>query len=117
MVESLERGAEKLPAADRLRLVEHILTSFDQPDPAIDAAWAAQGRTQAGGLCPGRDHGARRGGRVRQAPDLTGDLYCDAQRGNQGYNRNDCRNNSCDLRNDFKGNREIQMSLQTSDQA
>jgi putative addiction module component (TIGR02574 family) len=31
--------AERLPAADRIKLVEHLLTTLDKPDPEIDQAW------------------------------------------------------------------------------
>ena len=32
--------AERLPAADRIRLVEQLLVTLDKPDPDIDTAWA-----------------------------------------------------------------------------
>lgn len=34
--------AAKLPPSDRLQLVETILATLDKPDPAIEAAWAAE---------------------------------------------------------------------------
>ena len=34
--------AERLPAADRIRLVERLLATLDTPDPSIDRAWAAE---------------------------------------------------------------------------
>ena len=37
---SIAEGAERLPAADRIRLVEHLLATLDEPDPDIDRAWA-----------------------------------------------------------------------------
>jgi len=42
MIETLEKQAERLPAAEQLRLVEHILSTLDKPDPEIDAAWAIE---------------------------------------------------------------------------
>ena len=42
MIESLEKQAERLPASDRLRLVEHILSTLDKTDPEIDAVWAVE---------------------------------------------------------------------------
>jgi putative addiction module component (TIGR02574 family) len=39
---ALENQVEQLPPADRLRLVEHILTTLDKPDAEIDAAWAKE---------------------------------------------------------------------------
>jgi putative addiction module component (TIGR02574 family) len=35
--------AERLPAADRIRLVEHLLMTLDKPDPEIDQAWVDEG--------------------------------------------------------------------------
>jgi putative addiction module component (TIGR02574 family) len=37
---SIAEEAERLPAADRIRLVEHLLATLDKPDPDIDRAWA-----------------------------------------------------------------------------
>jgi putative addiction module component (TIGR02574 family) len=37
---SIAEEAERLPAADRIRLVEHLLATLDRPDPEIDRAWA-----------------------------------------------------------------------------
>jgi putative addiction module component (TIGR02574 family) len=34
--------AERLPAADRIKLVEHLLTTLDKPDPEIDKAWVEE---------------------------------------------------------------------------
>jgi putative addiction module component (TIGR02574 family) len=34
--------AERLPAADRIRLVEHLLATLDRPDPEIDREWAEE---------------------------------------------------------------------------
>ena len=39
-VATIAEEAERLPAADRVELVERLLTTLDRPDPAIDAAWA-----------------------------------------------------------------------------
>jgi putative addiction module component (TIGR02574 family) len=41
-IADLAQEAEKLPAADRIRLVEHLLGSLDKPEPDIDAAWAEE---------------------------------------------------------------------------
>jgi putative addiction module component (TIGR02574 family) len=45
----LRAHAERLPAADRIRLVEHLLATLDKPDPDIDRAWAdeSEGRFDA----------------------------------------------------------------------
>jgi putative addiction module component (TIGR02574 family) len=32
--------AGRLSAADRIKLVEHLLATLDKPDPEIDRAWA-----------------------------------------------------------------------------
>jgi putative addiction module component (TIGR02574 family) len=40
--ESIAEEAERLPAADRIRLVEHLLATLDRPDPEIDRAWAKE---------------------------------------------------------------------------
>jgi putative addiction module component (TIGR02574 family) len=34
--------AGRLPAADRIKLVEHLLATLDKPDPEIDRAWAEE---------------------------------------------------------------------------
>jgi len=34
--------AERLPVADRVRLVEHLLATLDEPDPEVDRAWAEE---------------------------------------------------------------------------
>ncbi len=44
-----------LPDAEKLRLVDSILTDLDRPDPAIDRIWAEEARTRwaaymAGGI-------------------------------------------------------------------
>ena len=39
---SLTKQAEQLPPEDRIKLVDHLLTTLDQPDGAIDDAWAAE---------------------------------------------------------------------------
>jgi putative addiction module component (TIGR02574 family) len=38
--EELASLAAKLPASERLQLVESILATLDKPDPEIAAAWA-----------------------------------------------------------------------------
>jgi len=37
---SIEEQAERLPAADRIRLVEHLLAMLDKPGPDVVRAWA-----------------------------------------------------------------------------
>jgi putative addiction module component (TIGR02574 family) len=39
-ITSIAEEAERLPAADRIKLVEHLLATLDKPDPEIDRAWA-----------------------------------------------------------------------------
>jgi putative addiction module component (TIGR02574 family) len=39
---SIAQEAEQLPASDRIKLVEHLLTTLDKPDPEIDKAWAEE---------------------------------------------------------------------------
>jgi putative addiction module component (TIGR02574 family) len=39
---SIADEAERLPAADRIRLIEHLLATLDKPDPEIDRVWAAE---------------------------------------------------------------------------
>ncbi len=39
---SLAEEAARLPATDRIRLVEHLLTTLDKPDAEIDRAWAEE---------------------------------------------------------------------------
>jgi putative addiction module component (TIGR02574 family) len=39
----LAEEAERLPPADRIELVERLLSSLDKPDPEIDRAWAEEG--------------------------------------------------------------------------
>jgi putative addiction module component (TIGR02574 family) len=41
-VTSLAEEAERLPAAERIQLVERLLDSLDRSDPEIDAAWAEE---------------------------------------------------------------------------
>ncbi|MCX7169508.1 MAG: addiction module protein [Proteobacteria bacterium] len=40
--EELVSLAARLPASERLQLVESILATLDKPDPEIDAAWAGE---------------------------------------------------------------------------
>ena len=39
---SLAEEAERLPVADRIRLVEYLLATLDKPDSEIDKAWAEE---------------------------------------------------------------------------
>ena len=41
-ITSLAEEAERLPAADRIRLVEHLLATLDKPDPEVDRVWAEE---------------------------------------------------------------------------
>jgi putative addiction module component (TIGR02574 family) len=41
-ITSIVEEAERLPAADRVRLVEHLLATLDKPDPEVDRAWAEE---------------------------------------------------------------------------
>jgi putative addiction module component (TIGR02574 family) len=41
-IASLAEEAERLPPADRIELVERLLSSLDKPDPEIDRAWAEE---------------------------------------------------------------------------
>ncbi len=40
--EAVSAQAVKLPPAERMQVVERILDSLDEPDAALDAAWAAE---------------------------------------------------------------------------
>lgn len=40
--EALSAQAAQLPPAERMAVVERILDSLDQPDPALDALWAKE---------------------------------------------------------------------------
>jgi len=39
---SLAEEAERLPPADRIELVERLLSSLDKPDQEIDRAWTEE---------------------------------------------------------------------------
>jgi putative addiction module component (TIGR02574 family) len=39
---SFAEEAERLPAADRVRLVERLLATLDKPDAEIDRAWVEE---------------------------------------------------------------------------
>jgi putative addiction module component (TIGR02574 family) len=41
-IRAITEEAERLPAADRVRLVERLLATLDKPDPEIDRAWAEE---------------------------------------------------------------------------
>jgi putative addiction module component (TIGR02574 family) len=41
-IQAITEEAERLPAADRAKLVEHLLATLDKPDPEIDRAWAEE---------------------------------------------------------------------------
>jgi putative addiction module component (TIGR02574 family) len=42
VVQDLGKEARKLSPAERIRLVDDILSSLDQMDPSLDAKWAAE---------------------------------------------------------------------------
>lgn len=42
IAETLSAQAVRLPPDERMELVERILDSLDQPDPAMDALWAKE---------------------------------------------------------------------------
>ena len=42
VVQDIGNEARKLSPADRIRLVDEILSSLDQMDPSLDAKWAAE---------------------------------------------------------------------------
>jgi putative addiction module component (TIGR02574 family) len=42
LVQHLGKEARKLSPAERIRLVDEILSSLDQADPSLDAKWAAE---------------------------------------------------------------------------
>lgn len=56
---SLAEEAERLPPADRIELVERLLSSLDKPDPEIDRAWAEESKRRLdaylSGAMPARD--------------------------------------------------------------
>lgn len=39
---NLSAQARKLPPAERIELVDDILASLDEPDPAVDRLWARE---------------------------------------------------------------------------
>ena len=41
-VTSIAEEAGRLPAADRIKLVEHLLATLDKPAPDVDRAWAEE---------------------------------------------------------------------------
>jgi putative addiction module component (TIGR02574 family) len=41
-IQAIREEAERLPAADRAKLVEYLLATLDKPDPEIDRAWAEE---------------------------------------------------------------------------
>jgi putative addiction module component (TIGR02574 family) len=42
LVQQLGREARKLSPAERIQLVDEILSSLDQTNPTLDASWAAE---------------------------------------------------------------------------
>lgn len=43
-VEKIAQEIRELPDAEKLRLVDAILTDLDKPDPEIDRSWAEESR-------------------------------------------------------------------------
>jgi putative addiction module component (TIGR02574 family) len=41
-ISSIAKEADRLSAADRIKLVEHLLATLDKPDVEIDRAWAEE---------------------------------------------------------------------------
>ncbi len=41
-IRAITEEAERLPAPDRVKLVEHLLATFDKPDSEIDQAWVEE---------------------------------------------------------------------------
>jgi len=58
-IASLAEEAERLPPADRIELVERLLSSLDKPDPETDQAWAEESERRLdaylSGAMPARD--------------------------------------------------------------
>ncbi len=58
-IASLAEQAERLPPADRIELVERLLSSLDKPDAEIDRAWAEESERRLdaylSGATPARD--------------------------------------------------------------
>ena len=44
LAKRLRREALSLPLYERVALIDELLSSIDQPDPAIDALWLEEGR-------------------------------------------------------------------------
>jgi len=42
LVQELGKEARKLSPAERIQLVDEILSSLDQTNPSLDASWAAE---------------------------------------------------------------------------
>ena len=42
LLQELGKEARKLSPAERIQLVDEILSSLDQTNPSLDAAWAAE---------------------------------------------------------------------------
>jgi putative addiction module component (TIGR02574 family) len=41
-IRAITEEAARLPASDRVRLVEHLLATLDKPDSEIDRAWVEE---------------------------------------------------------------------------
>ena len=52
--DSLEAQLLRLPASDRARLAELLLGSLEEPEPDVDAAWAAEAERRYAELAAGQ---------------------------------------------------------------
>jgi putative addiction module component (TIGR02574 family) len=50
LIEELSSQAQKLPAADRVRLAEELLASVYEPDDEVEAAWDEEIRLRITGI-------------------------------------------------------------------
>ncbi len=55
--ETLIDEAASLPVGERLRVVESLLQSLNQPEPEIDEAWAAEARRRLAEMRSGQVQG------------------------------------------------------------
>jgi len=53
---AIAKEAERLPAADRIRLIEFLLESLDKPNPDIDRIWAEEGERRLDAYLRGETH-------------------------------------------------------------
>lgn len=41
-IKEIEKNIRKLPPAERLRIIENVIASLNEPDPAIEKAWGRE---------------------------------------------------------------------------